>query len=249
MIKAVIIDDESHARQTIATIIKSKFREIHIIGEAANVEGAVVLIKHTRPELVFLDIDLPDGNGFDILKQIDHKKFRVIFITAYQEYAIQAIKFSAMDYILKPVSPVELENAVKNILEEEVDDIYEEKIKAFFQNFNTNTTTNKKIVLKTSEKIHVVGVSKIIRCQADNAYTTVFMDDGKSILVSKGIKKYDEMLSNSGFMRVHQSHLVNLNFISYYDRQDGGHLVMSDSTSIPVSSQRKPILIEYLDSL
>jgi len=249
MINAIIIDDEAHARQTIRAILKSSCDDVNIVAEAANVAEAVKSIKQFQPQLLFLDIDLPDGNGFDILKQVDHKNLRIIFITAYQEYAIQAIKFSAFDYILKPINPKELIETVRKAIDEENTFGYEERLQTFFNNINQATPEKKKIVLKTADKIHVVDIKNIVRCESDNAYTTIVVNTGKSIVVSKSIKSFDEMLSSQGFMRVHQSHLINTNYISYYNKHEGGFLVMSDNSNVPISNQKKPLLIEYLESL
>lgn len=248
--KAVIIDDESHARQSISTLVEFQFKQIQIIGEAANVKDAVNLIKQEKPDLVFLDIDLPDGTGFDILKQTNYKNLKVIFVTAYHNFAIQAIKYSAFDYILKPLNPKELITAVNNALvENEKAEGYQEKFQAFFNNYSTTKTEQKKLVLKTADKIHVVEINNIIHCESDNAYCTIYLNNGNKIIVSKSLKTYEEMLVPLGFMRVHQSHLINCNYISYYDKQDGGTLVMTDNSNIPVSIQKKPVLTAYLDSL
>ena len=146
MVKAIIVDDELHAQNAIETILKSQFSEIEIAGKADTVKSAIELIKSKEPELLFLDIDLPDGKGFDILKQLDYKSYKVIFITAYQEYAVQAIKFSAFDYILKPLNPVELINSVKNALGECSDEQYKLKLDAFLNNFNSTVPGVKKLV-------------------------------------------------------------------------------------------------------
>jgi len=247
---AIIIDDEVHARETIRNIVESQVKDINIIGEAEDVVSSIRLIDKTTPDLIFLDIDLPDGNSFDILKKINHKDFRVIFITAYQEYALQAIKFSAFDYILKPVNPAELIQAVnKAVLEQSSPTDIETKLNTFFNNINQLSPTQKKIVIKTADKIHIVDISTIIRCESDNSYCTIFLNTNTKIVVSKNLKSYEEMLTPVGFMRVHQSHLVNCNYISYYDKQDGGSLVMSDNAHVPVSAQKRPVLTEFLDSL
>lgn len=248
MIKAIIIDDEAHARQTIKTILRYGNNSINIVGEAENIKEAVDLIIKESPQLIFLDINLPDGDGFDILNQIQHKNHKVIFITAYHEFAIQAIKFSAFDYILKPVNPKELINTVEKAIHEEVSENYNTKLDAFISNITTPNAPNK-VVLKTSDKIHVVEINQIIRCESDNAYTTFYLQNEKSIMVSKSIKHYDEMFKDQQFIRVHQSHLINPNFINYFNKQDGGFLVMSDGSNVPVSNQKRPLLLNYLDSL
>ncbi len=249
MVKAIIVDDEIHAQSAIETILKGQFAEIEIVAKAETVQSAVEMIKNKEPELLFLDIDLPDGKGFDILKQLDYKSYKVIFITAYQEYAVQAIKFSAFDYILKPLNPAELVEAVKNALNECSEEQYKLKLDAFLNNFNSTTPEVKKLVLKTSDKIHILDVKDIIRCESENTYTTFYTNTGNKIVVSKSIKKYEEMLCPLGFMRTHQSHLINLNYISYFDKQLGGAIVMTDNSNIPVSTQKRALLMEYLDSL
>ena len=248
MTKVLIIDDEPHARQTIRAILQFRFPQVNIVGEVSDVASAITAIAQSQPDLLFLDIDLPDGTGFDILKSIGCKSFRVIFVTAYQEYAIQAIKFSALDYILKPINPKELVKAVENSLAVMQSDEFPEKIQAFFANFSSTPNEPKRIVLKTADKLHVIEVKNIIRCESDNAYTTVFTDTDK-IVVSKSIKYYDELLTNFGFMRVHQSHLVNPNCITFYNKHEGGYLTLTDNSSVPVSNQKKPILLNYLEAL
>jgi len=246
----VIIDDEPHARETIRAIVESQVKNIKFIGEAEDVATSIKLIDKTKPDLIFLDINLPDGNSFDILKKIKYKNFKVIFITAYQEYAIQAIKFSAFDYILKPVNPAELLQAVnKALLENSTSNDIETKLNTFYNNISQLSPTIKKIVVKTADKIHVVDINIIIRCESDNSYCTIYLNNNSKIVVSKNLKSYEEMLSPVGFLRVHQSHLINCNYINYFDKQDGGSLVMSDNAHVPVSAQKRPILTEFLDSL
>lgn len=249
MIKAIIVEDELHSSESIKEILNHNFKDLEIIAQTVNVKDSVEEINKLEPDLLFLDIDLPDGTSFDILQQVDYKKYKVIFITAHQEYAVQAIKFSAFDYILKPFDPAELVQTVNEVLKEKMNEDYELKFQAFFTNFNSSLTGMKKIVLKTLEKIHIVDVKDIIRCQADNTYTTFFINNGQKILVSKNIKKFEEMISAFGFMRVHQSHLINLNYISYFDKTEGGAVVMTDKSNIPISNQKKHILFEYLENL
>lgn len=249
MTRAIIVEDEPHSAETIKEILSSHFNDLEIVSQTTNVKDSVEAINKHKPDLLFLDIDLPDGNSFDILQQIDYKNYKIIFITAHQEYAIKAIKFSAFDFILKPFDPMELISTVNDVLKEKMNEDYELKFQAFFTNFNNSLQGIKKIVLKTVEKIHIVDVKDIIRCQSDNTYTNFFINNGRKIIVSKNIKKYEEMLTDYGFMRVHQSHLINLNYISYFDKSEGGAIVMSDNSNIPISSQKKQKLFEYLDKL
>lgn len=247
IMKAIVVDDEPFARQSIIAIISSKFPEVEIVGEAESVKESVELISRLKPDLVFLDVDLTDGSGFDVLNLLKPVTFKVIFITAHQEYAIKAIKFSALDFILKPVSSFELGAAVERVNEEIEKDHDALKYDAIDNNIN-EASKPKKIVLKTSDSIHLVSIDTIIRCEADNNYTTFFTTEANKIIVSKGLKEYDELLSSFGFFRVHQSHLINVSFISRFDKKDGGFVILSDDTRIPVSQRKKQKLMDIFES-
>jgi two-component system, LytTR family, response regulator len=247
--RALIIDDEKKARETIHSIIQMYCEDIVIVGEAAGVEAGVELINSMKPELVFLDINLSDGNGFDLLKKIKNINFKTIFITAYEDHAIKAFKFSALDYILKPVNPDELIAAVakaKSFLEKDTINL---KFETFISNMENISREIKKIVLKTSDSIHVINVNEIIRCEADRNYTIFMLVSGKKILVSNTLKEYDEMLSNYQFFRAHQSHLVNINHISSYEKKEGGYLIMRDKSIVPVSVRKKETLMSLLEKI
>jgi two-component system LytT family response regulator len=247
MIKAVIIDDETYLREMIRNMLADYFPEIEVAGEADSVGSGVEIIKQKKPELVFLDIEIKGGEGFNILEKLSIKDFKVIFITAFNEFAIKAIKFSAIDYILKPVDEKEFTAAVKRALSEIEKPILQKQIENFFNNYNN--MQNKKLVLRTSEDIHIVNINDIVRCEADNSYTTFFISDGEKIVISKGIKEYSELLEEYGFIRPHQSHLVNLNFVKRLDKSDGGFLIMKDGKEVPVSTRRKQNLLQILDRL
>ncbi|MFA8341603.1 MAG: LytR/AlgR family response regulator transcription factor [Rhodothermaceae bacterium] len=249
MIKAIIIDDEISARDNIKTILLSCHKNVKVVGEAETVEESVKIINSEKPDLIFLDVELTDGTGFDILKKIKEKSFKIIFTTAHQNYAIDAIKFGAFDFMLKPYKTSELIDSVNKLINEHIDQYYSLKFEAMFSNINNSHPELKKIALKTAEKIHLVNIKDILHCGSENNYTHFLLNDGKKILVSKPIKKFDEMLTEHSFMRVHQSHLVNLNYIQHYDKQDGGMLVMTNNDRIPVSGQQKPYLLKYFDSL
>lgn len=243
----VIIDDEPMARETIKSIIVDRFPEINIVGQAGSVQSAIETINITKPDLVFLDVDLTDGYGFDILTILKPINFKVIFITAHQEYAIKAIKFSAFDFILKPVSVTELSDAITRVKIEDDSNNQSLKWNAFFSNISDKE--QKTIVLKTSESIHLVNVNDIIKCEADNNYSTFYLVDGKKIVISKGLKEYEDMLGDLGFFRVHQSHLINLKFVSRYDKRDGGFVVLKDESHVPVSQRKKQKLLDFFDSI
>jgi len=245
MISVIVVDDEQKARETIINILGLSNLDFKISGEADSVNSAYDLINKKHPDLVLLDINLPDGTGFDLIKMFSHINFKVIFITAHEEYAIKAFKFSALDYILKPITAGDLIQAVEKADETISKEENEIKINAVLSNLEKI----KKIVLKTAESIHIVQVKNIIRCEADVNYTTFYLDNGESLLVSKTLKEYSELLETSGFFRTHQSHLVNFDHILRYDKTEGGHLVMNDESIVPVSSRKKDDLFKLFERM
>lgn len=245
MISIAVIDDESKARDTIINILALSDQNLKIIGEADSVQSGFELITRQHPDLVLLDINLMDGTGFDLLKKFEKISFKVIFITAHEEHAIKAFKFSALDYILKPLTAGELLNAVEKVIDLKQKEETELKLSAFLSNLDKI----KKIVLKTAESIHIVQVKNIIRCEADVNYTTFFLDNDDKLVVSKTLKEYSELLEPSGFYRTHQSHLVNLDHILRYDKTEGGHLVMADESIVPVSSRKRDNLFKVFENM
>ena len=247
MKKILIIDDEKPTRELIQHMLESFNLNAEIFTDGENVETGINSIEKIQPDLVLLDIQMPDGNGFDVLKRTQYKKFEVIFITAFQEFAIQAIKFSALDYILKPIDMEELQNAVKRALDSIHDMTDESQIMALQNNIQPHQ--KRKIVLKTLESIHIVDIENIIRCEADKNYTSFYLVDGKRILVSRTLKNFDLMLAGHNFFRVQQSHLININYIERYDKHDGGYVVMKDGASVPLSPAKKEQFFQLLQSL
>jgi len=247
MKKILIIDDEKPTRELIKRIIDSFGFDVEIFIDGENVKSGVESIHRIQPDLVFLDIQMPDGNGFDVLKSVDQINFEVIFITAFQEYAIQAIKFSALDYILKPIDAEELRQSLSNALNK----LNEKSDENVFQalHHNIQPQNKRKLVLKTQESNYVVDIEDIIRCESDKNYTFFYLKTGKKILVSRTLKDYDILLSPFQFFRVQQSHLVNLNFVDRYDKQDGGSVIMKDGASIPLSPVKKDQFFKMLENL
>lgn len=245
MISIAVIDDEPKARETIINILALGNFETKIVGEADSVQSAFELISLQSPDVVLLDINLPDGNGFDLLKKFEKINFKIIFITAHEEYAIQAFKFSAVDYILKPIRAAELFAAIEKAGESFNREETVQKISTLLSNLEKL----KKIVLKTSESIHIVNVQHIICCQADVNYTTFFLEGGETLMVSKSLKEYDELLSKAGFFRTHQSHLVNLDHVLRYNKKDGGYLYMDNKSMVPVSTRKKEELFRLFEQM
>ena len=212
MIRTVIIEDELPILENMQAILQKYCQNVEIVATASTIEDARVAIEEKGPELVLSDINLPDGTAFEMLGKLQEINFKIIFITAFEEYAIKAIKYSALDYLVKPIDPKELISAVdkadKSI---EVEDS-RIKLSALMLNIKDYADKLKKIVLKTSKSIFLVDVQDIIYCNSDGPYTEFFLDDGRKIMVSKGIKEYEDLLKDAGFLRVHQSYIVNLNY-------------------------------------
>lgn len=246
MKKVLVIDDEKPTRDFIKRLIDSYDFGVEVFTDGENVATGIEAIHRLQPDLVILDIQMPDGNGFDVLKTIPVKKFEVIFITAYQEYAVQAIKFSALDYLLKPIDSEELRQTIDSALNTITKKTEESQLNVLQHNMQLNA--KRKLVLKTQESVHVVEIENIIRCESDKNYTLFFFTNGKKILVSKTLKDFDILLSGLTFFRAQQSHLINLNYIEKYDRHDGT-IIMKDGSAIPLALARKEQFFEILDAL
>ena len=236
MIRAVIIDDEVESRNTIFNILKNYCDNVAVVGQAENVTEGIRLINKERPDVVFLDIQMPDGSGFDLLEKMANIDFQVIFITAHDQFALKAIKFSALDYILKPVDPQQLIDAVNKIKEPGTDtDALTHKIQTLLRNKNGFN----RITLPTFEGYRFINIKDIVRCEADSNYTYFYLNSGEKILVTRTLKEYENILSELDFIRVHQSHLVNIKFVDRYIKGDGGTIVMVDGSEVDVSRRRK----------
>ena len=249
MLKIVIIEDEKKARDSLRKMIEMYADNVEQMAEAENVQTGTEAIRRHNPNIVFLDIHMPDGSGFDVLKQIDKVDFKIIFVTAFEEYAIKAFKFSALDYLLKPIDPDELIKALE-IAEQSIEkENAALKMEAFMTNINNMKNGVKKIVLKTAESIHLVQVDDIVRLESSGNYSRFHFTSRKPLLVSKTLKEFDEMLNPYGFMRVHQSHLINLNHILQYEKSNGGSVILSDNQPVPVSLRKKDVLLDYFQNM
>ncbi|MCF8370842.1 MAG: LytTR family DNA-binding domain-containing protein [Bacteroidales bacterium] len=242
MIRTIIIDDEERGRRTLKTQISKYCPELEIVGEANGVQSGLEIIRHEKPDAVFLDIQMQDGTGFDLLEQIPHVNFAIIFATAYDQYAIQAFKFSATDYLLKPIDPDQLIKAVDKLQSELNSHNLSKKLEALFSNKNNF----EKIALPTFDGIILVKIKEIIRCQSESNYTTLFLPKGDKIVVTKTLKDFDEMLTPLGFFRIHQSHLINMSFVNKYIKGDGGSVKMEDGTVLEVARRRKDTFLDLL---
>lgn len=248
MLRTLIIDDEPHVRKTLARMIKEECSNVKLLKSANGVKSGLKAIEEQNPDLVLLDIKMDDGTGFDLLKKAEPINFKVIFITAFDQYAILAFKFSAIDYLLKPVNPEDLVNAV-NRAEQMVQQDFSTQLKALNENLKTQEPKGKKIILRTSETVHLVKVSDISYCESDMSYTNFYLADGQKILVSRTLREFDELLKEFGFFRVHKSFLVNLFAITKFEKADGGYLVMENKDRVPVASRKRDQLLEMFDRI
>ncbi|MDF1550207.1 MAG: LytTR family DNA-binding domain-containing protein [Bacteroidales bacterium] len=249
MLKIAIVDDEQRTRKMIASIIQAEINDIEVIGEAENCSSAHQLIKSKKPDLVLLDINMPGGTAFNLLEKCDKIDFKIIFITAYEEFAVKAFKFSAIDYLLKPVDPDDLVNAIAKVAELYDLSNFQIKLNTFLSNLKSSSKEDKRIVLRTAEALHVVNIQDIMHCESEKSYTQFFLSDGRKPIVSKTLKEFDDLLSPFGFFRSHQSHLINLNYLESYEKRDGGAAILKDKSVIPVSVRKKEELISILESL
>lgn len=242
ILRTVVIDDEESARDAILKLLKIYCEDVEVIATANSVKTGIEVISEYKPDLVLLDIQLDDGIGFDILSKVNHEDFKIIFITAFHEYAIKAFKFSALDYLLKPLDADDLIAAIDKVKKAIDKENIELEVSTFLNNFHNaknDKSENNKIVLKTIDKIFSIPVVDIIRCESEGSYTTFYIKDGKKIMVSKNLKEYDELLAGYQFFRSHQSHLFNLNYFDYFNKSDGGYIVLKDGSNVPLSQSKK----------
>lgn len=244
MIRALIIDDESHIREDIKYNINHMFSEhLTIVGEATNVKDGIEQIDFFLPDIVFLDIYLPDGTGFDIMSKIKFKDFALIFIAGFDNLAIQAIKVGALDYILKPIDDDEFKIAIFKAIKINKKEKFFKKLIDVSNNYFINSK-KKRIVLKTLDTIYTVCEDDILYCKSDGSYTTLYTLESEKILVSKSIKNIQELLSDAIFIRCHQSYLVNKNHVRKYNQQ--GSLILFTNDKIPVSGRLKEASLEKI---
>jgi two-component system LytT family response regulator len=242
----VIIDDEPDAVDFIATIIAEYCPDLEVSGKAHNVKDGVALINEIKPELVFLDVEMPNGTGFDLLTHFPKKDFDVVFITAFNHYAIQAIKFSAVDYILKPINITEFIEAITRVIEKRsVNSLSSnENFEILLENLRTSHPT--RLVIPTSDGREYLNPKDIIRIEADRSYSWFFIKDKRKILVSKHLKEFQDLLNDRNFFRPHNSHLINLEFVKKFIRHDGCYIIMTDGSQVPISRNRKDLFLAHM---
>jgi len=249
MIKALIIDDVEKARSALKSDIKTYCPTIQVIGEADGVESGLQLIERTTPDVIFLDIRMSDGSGFDLIAKLRQQgpiNIQIIFTTAYDEYAIKAFKFSAIDYLLKPVDHEDLIQAVQKIKTDTVQSSLKENMELLLESMKGMKTSNKRIALNSIDKVQIVNVDDIIQCESQKNYTLFYLINKKQVLVTRTLKEFEDMLEGDNFLRVHHSHLINIKHLKEFVKIDGGYAVMSDGSQVPVSVRKKEQLLSLL---
>ncbi len=240
--KALIVEDKAYIRKSLLNLLRQNHNDIEVIGECASVKEAVTVTKACKPELIFLDINLEDGTGFEFLEQTQQLSFKTIFITAYEEFALKALKAGAVDYILKPIDVAELKTAIEKLASLSVA-VQKQQIQTAKQVWNNDPT---KIIISLQDSYQVIDLSELMYFQSDKGYTTFYCVNNKKYLASKTLKEFEEVLNLSNFTRPHQSYIVNLKYIDRYDKS--GTIFLKNGIKIPVSSRKKEQFLKHLFS-
>ncbi|MFN8295696.1 MAG: LytTR family DNA-binding domain-containing protein [Chitinophagales bacterium] len=244
--KVLIIDNEAPIRAGLRMQLETYVPEMEDLQEATGVATGLIAIETYQPDIVFLDVEMDDGTGLDLLKKLGNYNFQLIFITAHNKYAVDAFKFSAIDFLLKPIDTDDLMTSVGKAIQQLKNRDLKEQIQVLNESMNKISMEHKKIVLKDKDSIYFVKVNDIIRCHAEGPYTEFFISGGQRIIISKNLKEYEEMLEPFGFIRAHHSHLINIRKITRFDKTDGCNLIMENNDEVPVSQRKKEHLLEII---
>jgi len=249
MIKAIIVDDEEHCIHRLQKLMFSLNKEIELVGCYTNAAKAIEGIQLSKPDIVFLDVELGELTGFDVLKSLPEINFEIVFTTAYHQYAIKAFNFSAIHYLLKPIDIDDLEETFRRIKKRGVAQQSNLSLDLLYQNLKNINAQNKKIAIPTLNGLCFIGIQDIIRCQSDVNYTIIYKKDKSSLTVAKTLKDFEALLKDYQFFRIHNSHLVNLNYIKSYNKGKGGYVILDDGTEIEVSTRRKDDFMKRIAEL
>ena len=245
MLKAIIVDDEPYCCEILSAMLVSYCPDVDVVSSCNNGMDALIAIRQGSPDLVFLDVEMPKMNGFEMLEQLGPINFHLIFTTSYDQYAIKAFRFSAIDYLLKPVDREELQKAVHKVIQYS-QPTFPQQLEILMQKFNQPAASINKIALPTIEGLQLIPIDSIISCESDDNYTVLLLKNKRKIVVSSTLKEIEEILEDHSFIRVHRSYLVNLNEIEKYLKGEGGYLVMSDGSTVDVSRTKKETLMKKL---
>lgn len=247
MIKAIVVDDDLSVHKQLERLIVKHCPYVAIVGNATGVAEGITIINKTNPDLIFLDVRLGDGSGFDLIDQYYKPDFKVILISGFNEYALKGYKFNAIDYILKPVREEELVAAV-NKAAEFIRNESKLKIKSSEEELEM-MRNHHKMILKTIDQIYVINTDDIMHIEADRNYSTLYIEDGKKLVVSRSIKEFGDVLSERGFYRIHKSHIININKVSFFNKPEGGTVVLKDGSIVPVASRKREFLINLFNTM
>ena len=246
--KAVIVDDEYMSRQTLRKLLDLYCSQVEILGEAGSADEAFLLIQKETPEVVFLDVEMPFGSGFDLLTRFSDIDFEIIFVTAFDQYALKAIKYCALDYLLKPINAEELIESVKRLEQKKRTISDKIKIETFLRNLQQSDSNKNQIVVPTSDGFEFVEINEIVRFEADGRYTRIFLTTDKKILICKNLKEFETLLDGHNFFRSHHSHLVNMKYVKSYSKSEGGFLTMRDGDLVPISRRKKEYFLKQFSN-
>ena len=247
--KILLIDNEDEVRLTLKIMVTAWAKGMHTIEEANGVASGIEKINSFKPDVVMLDVEMNDGTGFDLLKQLINPAFQLIFTTAHNQYAIQAFRFSAIDYLLKPIDPSDLNIALQKAIDNINSNTFQNQLAVLMQQLDGKAGASKQIVLKDIDKTYFIKIDDIIYCEAEGSYTKFYIGNSEPVFVSRNLRSYEEMLAPSGFIRTHHSCLVNPAKIKVYDRKtDSGTLILEGGHSIPVSQRKKDFVIQFLEN-
>ncbi len=249
MIKAIIVDDEQQCIERLSELLNEHCHDfVELLDGFQSIPEGLAAIEKLHPELLFLDVQIGDNTGFHMLQQLKKISFEIIFTTAYDKYAVNAFKFSAVDYLLKPIDADDLKQAIEKVKSKLMSLDMNQKIETLLHNVKSGNQS-KRITVATITGFEVLNVSDIIRCQSDVNYTTLFLKNNKSLMVAKTLKEFEELLRDDQFFRVHNSHLINLSFIKSYNKGKGGFVTLHDGKHIEVSTRRKDEFIKAMEAM
>lgn len=240
--KAILVDDEVHCTESLDILLRSYCPGVEVIGKFNRPEEALEVLNETELDVLFLDIEMPVYNGFDLLNRIKSKAFDVVFTTAYDQFAVKAFRYSAFDYLLKPIDADELRECVSKLSEKKRQNNLDNQLTMLRNMLSWGQQTSQKMALPTTQGLEYVDISKIVRCESDSNYTRIYQNDTAPTLICRTLKEVEELLEGANFARIHHSHLINLDHLRRYVRSDGGYVVMSDGSEITVSRSRKDVL-------
>ncbi len=249
MLSAIILDDEKPGRESLKALLLRYCPDITLVREASGVDEAKALIEASQPDVLFLDIELKNESGFNLLEQLDQVHFETIFTTAHQSYAFKAFKFSGLDYLLKPIDVEELVSAVNKALVKKDKESQKKQVELLLNHLSSDKPSSNTICLPTSDGVEFIKTRNILYCQAQGAYTRFVLSEGKALLVSRNLKEYETLLDNKEFMRVHNSYLINLIKVKKYVKSDGGYIVMTNGDEVNISQKNKEPFLEIMRSL